>query len=90
MILHARTWIRILSSSVQLDNNKSFYHMTRTALRVISLPKPLMKGPYEGRTHLRAGGSKKAIRPYYNSLWPRVLKFETILSPDWSYDKLLS
>ena len=29
---------------------------------------------------------EKAVRPYYKSLRPRALKFEAILSPNWSYD----
>ena len=36
--------------------------------------KPLMKVPYEGRTHLRERGRKKAIRPCYRSVRPRVFK----------------
>ena len=30
--------------------------MTRTALQALSLQKPLIKVPYEGRTHLRERG----------------------------------
>ena len=35
------------------------YHMTRTALRALSLQRLLMKVPYEGRTHQRRSGPEK-------------------------------
>ena len=53
-----------------------------------TLQKPLMKVPYKGRTHLREQDWKKAVRPYYKSVRPRVLKLQENLFPNWSYDKM--
>ena len=50
--------------------------------------KPLMKVLYKGRTRSRKG-SEKAVWPYYKSVWPRALKFQAVLSPNWSYDKMI-
>ena len=48
-----------------------------------------MKVPYEGRTYLRERGRKKAVRLYYKSVRPRVLKLLENLSPNWSYNNIL-
>ena len=34
-------------------------------------------------------GPEKAVRPYYKSIQPRVLKLQENLFPNWSYDKIL-
>ena len=52
--------------------------------------KPLMKVPYEGPAYAFARAEpEKAVRPYYKSVRPRVLKLQENLSPNWSYDKIL-
>ena len=50
--------------------------------------KPLMKVPYEGRTHLRERGLKSRTA-LLQKLRPRVFKLQENLSPNWSYDKIL-
>ena len=51
---------KILISSLFYSEDKIGYHMTHTALRALSFAKPLIKVPYEGCTHLRERGQKKA------------------------------
>ena len=48
--------------------------------------KPLVKVPYEGRTHLR---ERDRTGPTTKNVRPRVLKPQANLSPNWSFDKIL-
>ena len=45
------------------------------------------KSPIWGPYAFARAGPEKAVRPYYKSVRPRVLKLQANLSPNWSYDQ---
>ena len=53
------------------------------------LCKTIDEGPVWGPYAFARAGLEKAVRPYYKSTRPRVLKLQENLSPNWSYDKIL-
>ena len=66
-----------------------FYHSYGPASAFFA--KPLMKFPYEGASGaVRPYYRKIAVRLYYKSVRPRMLKIQADLSPNWSYDKILT
>ena len=83
-------WIKRLhrAKQKQLFGDKWHYHMTKYGSASAFFAKPLMKVPYECRTHLRERGrkSRTALLKKRTALW---LKLQANLSPNLLYDKIL-